>query len=297
MDIELRWIASQSANCFHAAQAVARGRLLADAELAEAVAEPTERLREQIRASGLSEEEFWHHLVPLSAGIDNNRQLIEVVFRKTIGTAASADTLVSPLVGRIGDVEAAVRRAIPALVDDLTERAAPLRDQWRIHGPGLLEGIARLTDQRLIVPRADVILLHAALGGAGAAHLPYNSVRIEVLPTDPLPDLPEVVRLAWLLAQLNVDLPVFSETIPRDRQPLLAALAMLPAVLTAAQEVELARCDPQTVARAVTAWCIDAPPDVNLADVVVPWWQTYVDSRPAWNVALVALDRMLNPES
>jgi len=293
MDTQLRWIASQSANCFHAAQAVARGGSLADAELAAAVAEPAERLCEQIRASGLSEEPFWHHLVPLSAGIDNNRQLAEVVLKKTIGTTPRARALVNPLAGRIGDVEAAVRRAMPTLVDELTERADPLWGQWQMHGPGLLRGVAQLTDQRLIVPRADVIVLYPAVGGAGVAHLLYNSVRIEVLPSDLLPELPEVVRLAWLLAQLNVDLPVFSETIPRDRQPLVAALAVLPAALAAADALELARCDPQTVAQALSTWLVDAPPGVDLAEVVLPWWQTCLDSRPAWNVALAALDRML----
>jgi hypothetical protein len=105
--------------------------------------------------------------------------------------------------------------------------------------------------------------------------------------------LPEIVRLAWLLSQLNVDLPLFSETIHRDRLPLVASLAMLPPALTAAQSADLARCDRPTVQRSLASWIVDKPPEPELADMLLSWWDTYTASRPAWHVAISALDRML----
>ena len=53
-----------------------------------------------------------------------------------------------------------------------------------------------------MLPQCDVLLIHPALGGAGEAHLAYNSVRIEAVLANPNADLPEVVRLAWLIAQV-----------------------------------------------------------------------------------------------
>ena len=115
---------------------------------------------------------------------------------------------------------------------------------------------------------AEVVLVYAYQGGGGAAHLPYNSARIEALETDQDEQLPEVVRLAWMIAQLNVDLPLFSESIHRDRLPLVASLAMLPPTLNAAQDAELARCDSTTIRRAVGAWIARQPGSADPADAL-----------------------------
>ncbi len=293
MDIEVRWILSDSASCFHAAEAVRRGRAVTDARLAAVIGEPTKRLSGEIQACGLTEEKFWRHLVPLAAGIENNRELVELVLRKMIGTNTRAASLVAPLAGRVADVEAAVRAGMPGLIDELTAPAGNLRKQWDARGVGVLRGVARMTDERLFVSRADAIVVYPAFGGGGAAHLPYNSIRIEAVGADPHADLPEVVRLIWMTSQLNVDLPMFSETIHRSRRPRLAALSMLPATLAAAENVELARLDLKTVQLALSAWDIENHSQADLAETVLHWWETYAASRPAWNVALGALDQML----
>ena len=68
---------------------------------------------------------------------------------------------------------------------------------------------------------------------------------------------------------------------------------MLPATLRAAEDLGLARFDPALFARAIDAWNLAAPPDVALDEILVRWWETYTASRPRWDVALAALDRML----
>ena len=308
MSIETRWIVSQSASCFRAAEILRRGRSLANRELAKAIAEPVERLRSEVLVLGLDEEQFWSHLLPQSARIENNRQLADVVLKKSLASAARAEVAVDRLAGRIADVEAAVRRVLPALVEDLTAASPAMRDAWETVGQGVLEDVGRLTDERLIVSSAEVNLVYPASGGGGMTHLPYNSVTIEVVAADPHADLPESVRLAWMLSQLNVDLPIFSENMRPDRRAGIAALAMLPPTLVAAEEMELVCYSPQTVASAIDAWGIerpetgrrqadgsgsDASKDSALAEVVQQWWETYLDSRPAWTVALVALDHMV----
>ena len=61
-----------------------------------------------------------------------------------------------------------------------------------------------------------MILVQPVLGGAGAAHWLYNSVHIEAVLANPVAELPEVVRLGWLLAQLNFDLPMFVGDLLRE---------------------------------------------------------------------------------
>ena len=289
---ELRWLVSFSANCFYAAEAVVRGRAPGDCDLAAVIAEPAESLAKEIDCWALPAEAFWRHLVPLSAQIDSNRQLAEVALTKTLRMDERTRAMIAPLATRIAEVEASALGEFPGLLDELAARSEPLRGQWNVRGPGLLAGVARLADERLVVPRADAVLVWPVFGGGGRACLRYNSVLIETVEGDPVAALPEVVRLAWLVGQLNVDLPIFSELIHSDRVPLVAAAAMLPPVLTAAEELELARCDAPTMHAALKAdrqfaeWA-------DPCEVVLEWWQTYLGSRPAWNVALAALDRML----
>ena len=195
--------------------------------------------------------------------------------------------------GWIGDVEAAVRRDVPGMVDELLSLAGPLEREWNKMGPTILGQVGQLIDERLIVPRADVIVVYPATGSGWQAHLDYNSVRIEPVPIDPADELPQIVRLAWLLAQLNVDLPVFSERIPAGHRPAIAALAMLPPVLTAAAGLELARCDPATIRAALDTWQVDVESDVDTAETVADWWETYRAARPPANVALAALHQMV----
>lgn len=293
MVAELRWILSVSTSSLHAARQWALGKPLVDPVLAEVIAQPAADFQRMIHAAGLPEAAFWRHLLGLSSGIENDRQLAELAVRKTVGESQVA--LLSPhLAGLIRDIELAVLRGVPDLLDQLALRSGPFCEQWEARGPGLLAEIGKLTDPQLIVDQADVILVQPAVGGAGEAHLPYNKVHLEAVLANPFPNLPEVARLGWLLAQLNLDLPVYSEAIDGQRLPDVGRLAMLPAVLKAAETVELVRFDVNTVRMALELWDIQTPPDIDAADTLLAWWETHLESPGPWHVALTALDRMFD---
>src|SRR5438874_1909545 len=81
-------------------------------------------------------------------------------------------------------------------------------------------------------------------------------------------ELPEVLRLGWLLSQLNLDLPKYQGQLTSARTLQVGALALVPAVLAAAEEVELARLGEPLIAQAIAAW------DTGEADagLLVQWW-------------------------
>lgn len=293
MSLELRWLVSHSASCFHAAWAFGRGTL-ADDVLRSAIREPAEGLRQEIAAAGICEDGFWRHTVPLSAGIENNRQLADLVVRKTIGYGKAPDATTVRLAGWIAEVEAAVRGAVPDLVDRVAQEGKWLEEQWSSLGPATLSAVARRTDTNIVVPAADVILVWPACGGDGAAHLIYNSVRLEAVAADPVAELPEVLRLAWLIAQLNLEVPIFSEGIPPRNLPLVAACAMVPPVLAAAGELDLVHSPDSVLPMALERWRVAGTSGSDLAPVISDWWQTYLDAQPPWHIALAALDRMLS---
>ena len=155
-----------------------------------------------------------------------------------------------------------------------------------------MRGIARWTDPHVIAESAQVILVHPSLGGGGSAHLAYNNVLIEAVLTNPIPQLPETLRLAWLLSQLNLDLPMFSETIHGKRLPHVAELAMIPVTLQAAEELEFLTLTPEAIDLALNCWNVVTPPDTDPVDILWRWWGTYLETRPRWDIAFTALDRM-----
>ncbi len=288
---DLKWLASFSASCLHAADAARRGQLIADSRIAAAIEQPARNLRRAVAATGLPAERVWSHLLGLSAEHDNNQQLMDLALKKVAGSGGSP--AVAALAGHLADLEAAIRDVVPDLVDELALRGRPLQEQWEARGPGMLRTIAHWTDARVIPPRAEVVLVQPIRGGGGCACLDYNRVLIEAVLTHPYPTLPEPVRLAWMIGQLQLDLPVFSDHVHRDHLPLVSALSMLPPALKAAEHVELASCDPATARLAVQAWQLPVADADATLDVLWQWWETYLEARPAWPVAITALDRML----
>lgn len=290
--MELRWIASSSVSALHAAEAIGAGRRLADDSLTQALTGPTLDIQRALAAAGIKAEAFWSHVLPLAAGMDNNQSLADVVLRKIVGPSSRPDSLAPILSNQISDLEKAFRETCPQVVEELELRSGPLRKQWEARGEGLLQRLREITDPDLIVERADVVLVYPARGGSGAAHLAYNSVRIEAVLADPHAALPEAVRLAWLVAQLNIDLPRYRDCLDSNNVQRISKLAMLPPVLEAAQHVEWAGSLSQCLPFALSLWCEEIAPE-ETAQVVFNWWQTVIDSRPAWSVAFMALERML----
>src|SRR5690606_7247147 len=111
---------------------------------------------------------------------------------------------------------------------------------------------------------------------------------------NPIAELPEAARLGWLLAQLQQDIAVYSERIPRPVLPRVAAMAMLPPALAAAEEVELVRPGDDVTALALEPWPNAHDEQAELLGTLVRWWQAYVERRPPWGVALSALSTMLD---
>jgi len=272
---------------------MSEGLPVADSTIAAALYPPTEALRDELYACGLAIESALPLLVALAADYESNHQLVEMAVRRMQGAGAIGEAAIARLTGCITDLEAAWLREQPALVDELAVRGRPLREQWEARGPGLLRAITRLTVENFIAPSAEVVLVSPLVGGHGRAYLPSNRVTFEAVLTNPTPELPETLRLGWLLSQLNLDVPVLSEPMSQHRLPRLARLATLPLVLAAAESVELATLDEATLARAIECWYLAPTLPDEIPQKLLDWWQAYESSSTRWPVAMMALDQML----
>lgn len=292
MGAAIQWRANPLSSALYAARAVSRGMQLVDGQLAAAMGSSAQLLASEVRATHLPEGRFWSNLQALSGSSSGRRLMVETAVIKTAGKVGRFDELVTRVVACVAGVETAFLEAMPNFSDELALRIGPLRQQWEARGAGMLMAVGDLTEQSLVVEECDVLAVQPVLGGGGEAYLAYNSVSIEAVLANPIAELPEAVRLAWLIAQLQLDLPMYSDAVHRDRLPAIAGFAMLPAVLTAAEQVELVRNTPELLARAVELWRLPVPAGVEAAGLVSEWWQTYSEARPPWRVALEALDQM-----
>jgi hypothetical protein len=276
------------------------GHALTDAQLAAAINETGERLCEEIELARLSPAEVLPEMYAFTAaGIESDRLLVERTLARKAGATRANEPLVQRLTGRVRDLEVTYRnyfatRGERPLVEELELRSGPLREQWQAYGPGLLHQIGKLTEQELIAESAEVVLVQPAIGGHGVAHLGNNRVTFEAVLTNPVPELPEVVRLAWLLAQLQIDLPRYGERIARERLPGVAMHALLPPTLAAAREIEIIASRDDLLLVALGAWHVgDNANRTSRARALADWWAAYEANPPAWPVAIAALDALL----
>jgi hypothetical protein len=288
--VQLLWQISDLVSSFYTLDCMRHGLSTQDSPIGVALAEPVVRLHAALETISVPENIFWSHLVPLAALYPSLQELADVTLRKTVG-AERAFGHVEALAGLLHDAQIAFMAAIAKPRVDLMALAAPIKEAWNYHGAGLMGRAANWTDPDLVVDEATIILVHPARMGGGVAYLQYNLVTIEAVSTDLVPELPEFLRLAWLLSMLNLDLPRFSENIAGSRLPMVAGLAMVPVILTAAQELALATQNQETMSRAIQNWL---PKGADHTGAVWEWWDGYTSMRPSWATALSALDRLLS---
>ncbi|MBA4104394.1 MAG: hypothetical protein C0485_01460 [Pirellula sp.] len=289
---ELRWKTSLSATALHAALCRAREIPAADAALGELLNPPADALVAEIAAAEWPPLSLLEQLTALASEFDNNRELVTRAAAK-LHLPARDPALLVRIAGGIADLEAVLLRAQPNLAEELAVRCGPLREQWEARGPGMLREIARSTEETVIPVAAEIVLVAPYAGGNGVAHAGQNRVTFEGVLFHPLPALPEPVRLAWLLSQLNADLPRYADLLPAGRGPDRFAVAMLAPALAAAQEVELAVCDEASLASAFEAWGLGTELPNDAPERVWNWWNVWLDQPATWPVAVAALDRLL----
>ncbi len=288
--MNLRWLTNPSASCLYAVQTVLRQQPLVEPALAEAFEPAVVHLAGVLAVDQIIREVFLTHLVPFALRGQSKFDLARQIFTKTDGRER-AEALAPRYRGHFIDVELAYQKAAESLQMALPQQMERLKQQWLLHGPGLLAGIKAHTEAEILVSEAEVVAAPAIQGGGGSAYPSYNLVVIEAPATDPAPELPEVLRLAWLLTQLSLDLPRYAEAFPNAlRAALVGALALVPVTLAAAGDVKLATCDAATITKASATWL---GTDADTATKLNQWWDVYRDTRPAWPTALAALERLL----
>jgi hypothetical protein len=307
--MELTWRASESTSALYAATCLLQGYKSADPRLVEEFAPAVEFVAAEFATCGVAADPLMPLMTGLAAsGAENNRQLVEQSILRLFGKERASGAPLDRLAGCVSGMRSAFQKAYSspsddraaALVDELLLRGRPLQELWEARGPGMLHFVGKLTESDVLAERASVVLVYPVVGGHGIAHRPLNTVSFEAVLANPDEQLPETIRLAWLLAQLNLDLPKFAEPLGTLRRERVGALAMIAPVLAAAEYVELARLSGDSIQQSLRAWRLldDSAGDDRafaVSTTIMNWWKTYEQSSSPWTVALASLEQMLFP--
>jgi hypothetical protein len=290
--MKLRWLANPSVSCYYATDCLLRKRPLVDAGVTEVLAGPATALARSLAVDAVLQERFLQQLVPLAASAEGKRELAQQILTRTDGRGR-AEFLGLKYRGHLVDLDTAFKGELPRLDAAMPVAVERWKEEWYRHGPGLLAEVTYKSEDAVLASEAAVLLVHPVRGGGGCAYLAANAVCVEAVATDPVAELPEVLRLVWLLSQLNLDLPRYSDLLPNARRlGTVGALAMLPITLAAAGELKLISCDERAIGLAVRTWL--QPDDAEtVAGRLSQWWEVYRDTRPPLATALAALDRMI----
>jgi hypothetical protein len=299
VSIELNWRIDHDAAILYAVDMMRRGMPLGDGQWTKALAGPGNEMLRLLGAAPLTGEQIRQHLVPLAIRAEGHRHWADTFFRKTIG--GQLGELHAPHVAaEMAELTSVTNALWDARHESMATAVETIRGRCLPYLGTLAEAIGNLTEPGLITNRAEVIAVPALSvdadtrpRGGGTAYPLYNALSFELVDPDPDPELPETLRLAWLIAQLNTDLPIYSENLPRDARPLIGALAMLPPTLAAGEELELCRFDPERIGGILRRWDVVGPDAPDLSGTLIDWWSTYRESRPPMSIALGALLKML----
>ena len=292
--MHLHWTKSSSASALHAANCCSKhSSQVHDPVLGEKFGPAADALGTCLEdLDSIHSQRLWDGLIVLASKIQSNSALADELLSEFIDGFVE-QSLAQRLVGAITEVEASFKLLFPKYLDQFDYRIKPLQDQWVGYGNGFLAHLRRLTRNDAWVKEANVIGVQPILGGAGRAHCEHQSIHIEAVLTNPLAELPELVRLGWLVSQLYT-VPFRSQLglSPADVSHLLP-IAMLVPSLAAAEVLELSKCNEANAELSIEQWNIAVPSHRDVASDLVPmlmdWWETCLKNKSEWSVALKTL--------
>jgi len=303
----LRWTTGERLTPIHAASCFALGTRSVDDSIARGIAAPMAELNSRLAAADIDFAVFWQRLVTAAAAGESDIEACSSSLIAAGCSSLSTDATGNAIASQIADIRLIYSERYPKLAEQLALRGRPIREQWDGYGAGLLKRIGKLTHPSFLPKSIAVQLISPYRGGDGGLDASAARIWIEAVLANPIPEIPEVLRVAWLVAQVGMIEAVSAG--PEDsrgdplvspvRLPRVAALATLALTLEAASYLELITTPAETLSlifvKAADAWRLHE--DSESLDLLKHWWKQFQDLQTPPPVALKALDRMLHPQS
>jgi len=281
--MQITWQTCPDVSLWYALAARAAGRALVDDRLAAELEELLRRSSPLVRSTEDAADvdrqvDFWQRACLQAARGDSSS--------RPPGWSRSAQELAECL----ASARELFSRHLPRLASELPLRVRPFYELWEARGPGLLRQMFRHAGQEEPTPACLVSWVHPACGGGGWSDAATRTVFLEAVLVNPFAPLPEVLRLAWLIAHAFLTTRRSLGSFAEQGRERVESLALVPAVLAAGEYVALTVCDARQVSAALTAWlAISEPRAAELGTTLAAWWEETAESRLSWPEALARL--------
>src|SRR6056297_177735 len=284
----IKWTSSAPGSVLYAAGAVAQNQAVADAALDDLLIGPVSDINSQLGMADLDLAKFWQTLVASGFEEGDDATRCEAALVEVGCSPLSTDTLARTIAGKLTDIRLAFNERLPKLAEQLPLRGRPLQTMWEERGPGLVREIRQATHADLLPKRATLCFVQPVCGGGGQIDPLRQRVWVEAMLTNADPAVPEVLRVAWLIARLGMRQAQANRLIDPAHLPAVTALALVPIVMHAGQELELFAPGELPLRRAMELW--QQAPTPQMVDVLGDWWEQFSSGETPFPVAIKALD-------
>lgn len=291
---KVSWKHSAAGSVLYAAAAVAQNLPLNDPRLNRLLVPAVDDINTQLGASDLDWRDFWQAMVKGGFQSRDDLELCENALQAAGCSSLTVDTMAKAISGAITDLRLLFGERFPKLAEQLPLRSGPLRTAWEAYGPGLLRQIAKLTHDELLPQRVTVWFVQPVAAGGGDADAKSKTVWMEAMLTNVDTQVPEVLRLAWLIARVGLGHENANRFVDPGRLPAVASTALVPIVLAAGRELDLLPTEAWPVPQATQLWLRNTA--AKRSDIIQSWWRQLSSGETPFPVAIKALDRMLQSE-
>jgi len=289
--VKLDWKVDAALSGVHAACVVATGARCTDPQTEQLLSGPTTDINGRLVLASIDVIKFWNSYAEREIAGDHRELAVAGALIEAGCSELQLEQTATFVRHRLSDARLAFAQRHPKLEQQLPLRMKPLRERWETVGPGLLREVERQVWQNSPPadwwpPSIDVFALQPILGGAGGFDSDYDQIWIEAVLTDPNPQIPEVLRVVWLITSLAIETHIRSRT---GQRVLSRAwkLVSVPLVLSAAAQLEFFPAQKLPIGLALQTWSAG---DEHVVAKLQQWWQRYDGSDTPLPVALRQLD-------
>lgn len=295
--LTIRWRNDPQLSAIHAAYVVATDAACADKKTHQVLVRPATEINHRLLSASLDVATFWERLFAEYAFDPGNTRACEIALIDAGCSELQLDQTASAISSFLGECRIAFQQRFPKLSEQLELRGKPMKENWSQIGTNLLSEIANQI-WRGSPPddwwpsKVDGLLVHPMRGGDGSFDAETGKFWVEAVVNAPDPDVPEVLRVAWLLTQIAIERQVREQS-SESATGMPWGLGAVPLVLDAAVKTSLISAGESAIHAALRLWRLG---DEASAATIANWWQQWQSNASPMPIALKALGRMLADE-
>jgi hypothetical protein len=291
--MNVRWAAQVELSAAHAAFIVATGARCTDSKTEQRLMAGVTDINNRLLSASLDISVFWEQYLLEIFRDTEMQQACTVALMWSGCNEMQVDQTAKAITSRLSDARLGFLQRFPKLSEQLDLRSKPLRERWDTFGQGMLREVGRLIWGE---PPSDwwpasvsAMMVQPMRGGDGGYDVDRNKIWMEAILTDVDPEVPEILRMVWLITRLAIDSHIREKS--ADQSLATAwSLVSVPLVLSAGKELELVRTKELPIRRAMELWQFG---DAGAAETLSEWWRQFCGANQPLPAALRVLDQRL----